>query len=988
MRFSSLVVIVMSLLSLSCGGSRTVLEMPDPIPPPPEEFPEMSFTITGELPSWIDSVRSSMSLEQKVGQMVMPHAYGHYFGTDSDEYERLERLVRELHVGGLVMFQGEVLSQAVLLNRLQAVAKVPLLISSDFERGAAMRLRRATYFPDAMAIGATRNMEYAYRVGRAIAREARAIGVHQNFAPVADINNNQDNPVINTRAFGEDPKLVADMVDAFVRGTNEGGVISTAKHFPGHGDTGVDSHLELPVLPFGRDRLDSVELSTFRRAIESGVMSVMMAHLAIPAMESGKTIPASLSSAAITDVLKGELGFRGLVVTDAMDMLGVVRGFSTAEAAVRAVSAGIDVLLMPTNPEVAINAITTAVRRGQIPEDRINEAVTKILMAKQWLLLDENRFVDVYRLGEVVASREHRQLARDVARDAITVVRNEGKLLPLNKLGRKRVVSVVISDTDDNRTEIHRPGSPWPNEPVGAYFTHQFRRRHRSMETYRLGPSSSLADIDSVINRMRRADVVIIPLYVKVRTSTGKIGIPERLQPFVQKAAVLTNPTVVISYGNPYLVGSFPKAQALVCAYADAEVMVEASVEALFGEIQVKGRLPVTIPGLFPYGSGVTLAHDALREDSPAAAGFERARLRAVDRVIKDAIRDSVFPGAQVAIVKDGVLALNRAYGTHTYELASRDVSPETIYDLASLTKVIATTTAVMKLHDEGKLSLDDQVAKYVPQFSTSPKSRITLRHLLTHTSGLPPFRQLWKLASSAEAALDSVYATQLVAVPGDTTIYSDLGMITMGKIVEKITGMSLDAYMKQEFFEPLGMTSTTFTPLQEWWVGIAPTEVDTGWRRQLVWGTVHDENADLLGGVSGHAGLFSTATDLAVFMQMLLNGGTYRGEKYLNGETIMQFTRRQSESSTRALGWDTKSATGSSAGNLFSARSFGHTGFTGTSIWVDPDRNLAVVFLTNRVHPTRANTKIFRVRPALHDAVIDALEGAAGAAPGSSARR
>ncbi len=368
------------------------------------------------------------------------------------------------------------------------------------------------------------------------------------------------------------------------------------------------------------------------------------------------------------------------------------------------------------------------------------------------------------------------------------------------------------------------------------------------------------------------------------------------------------------------------------------------------------------------------IAYKKFRSGSPESVGFDSKKLSRVDSIITEAIRDSAFPAAQVCVVKEGVVVLNKAFGRFTYDAHSPATSLESLFDIASLTKVVATTSAVMKLYDGGKISLDDKVGKFIPQFTQGKKSEITLRHLLAHTSGLPPFRQLWKICPDAKYGIDTVFATNLVANPGDTTIYSDLGFITLGKIVEKVSGMPLDAYVVKNFFEPLGMKQTMFRPPKESRSETVPTEYDSVWRKRLVQGTVHDENAEFLGGVSGHAGLFSTAFDLATLIEMITNGGEYNGKRYLRSETVALFTKKQSQKSTRALGWDTKSLKGSMAGNLFSERSFGHSGFTGTTIWVDPQRNLFVILLTNRVYPTRANGKISRVRPAVHDAVIEAL--------------
>lgn len=965
---------------LSCSSSERLQERKredDPRaavePEPPQE--PLTFSVDAPYPSWVERTLESLTLEEKVGQMVMARAFGHYISASSDEYQRLVRLVEEMKIGGIAAFQADVYEQAVLLNKLQRLARVPLLVAADYERGLAMRVRRGTYFPDAMAIGATRNPDYAYRIGRAIAREARAIGVHQNFAPVADVNNNPANPVINTRSFGEDVNLVNRMVEGYARGLNDGGVVSTAKHFPGHGDTGVDSHIDLPLLSFDRRRLDSLELVPFKYAVEHGVMSVMVAHLDVPSIDAERGVPATLSSSLVTGVLRKEMGFQGLIVTDAMEMRGLVRGFATAEASVRAVKAGVDILLMPVDEQAAIEAVVHAVRRGEIPEERINESVTRILMVKQWLLLDEERLVDIDHIADVVGTKEHWMLAREVARNAITVVKNDGGLLPLRQYGKKKLLAVFISDVEDNRTDVNRPGQQLTNEPFSAYFSQQLRRRYGSVESVRLSSSSNQMDFDSALSKMRRADIVLLPLYVKVRSSFGSSGLPKNMTGFIQKVGEVKKPVVAMSFGNPYVLSNFSGASAMMCAYSDAEVMVEAAVEGLFGEIDVRGRLPVTIPGLFPYGSGLQFARTELRSDDPAVAGFDPEKLSAVDSLVVAAIYDSAFPAAQVTVVKDGIIAYNKSFGTYTYDRTAQSIDGSTLFDIASLTKVVGTTAAAMKLYDQQKFGLDDPVQKYLPQFTGNLKERVTIRHLLNHTSGLPPFRRLWGVTKSPAEALDSVYTTRLVATPGDTTIYSDLGMILLGKVVETLSGMQLDSYLRQEFYDPLKMINTTFKPSRAIWPQVAPTELDTVWRGELVQGRVHDENAAALGGVAGHAGLFSTASDLSIFMQMLMNKGTYGGTRYLSDTTVSLFTRRQSTTSTRALGWDTKSATNSSAGDVFSSSSFGHLGFTGTSIWADPERKLFVVFLTNRVHPTRANGKIFKIRPVLHDAVINALK-------------
>ena len=954
--------------------------------------------------SWVDTTLASMTLEEKVGQLIMARTFGHYLSRESDEYERLIGLVERQKIGGLVVFQGDVYEVAVMVNDLQSRSRIPLLVAADFERGVAMRIRRATYFPDAMAIGATRDTGLAYRIAKAIAEEARAIGVHQNLAPVADVNNNPSNPVINTRSFGEEPELVAEMVDAFVRGTNDGGAISTVKHFPGHGDTGIDSHLDLPILPFDRLRLDSVEFVSFKRAIASGVGSVMVAHLETPAIETSPGLPASLSPATVSGVLQSELGFSGLVVTDAMEMRGILKAYSIGESALMALKAGVDVILIPSDEAVAAEAIVTAIRKGELSEERIDRSVRKILEIKHKLALQEERRVDIGGIADRVATDKHLQLAKEAARHAITLVRNVGEVIPLRPVydpvgswtssretrgaGKQRIALITIGDSEDSRTDVHRAANQLTNEPFGAYFVSQFRQRAGSVESFRLSPASNTMHLDSIMIRVGQKDLLVIALYAKMRSGSGKTGLPENLEVLVKKLSETGKPAVVVSFGNPYLIDLFPQAASLLCAYSDAEIMVEAAVEGLFGEIDLDGKLPVTIPGLSGFGDGIVLAQSSLRRDQPAAVGFNPDLLQRVDTLISSAVEDSVFPGAQLAIVRNGALVYNKSFGGLTYDKDARPVNGATLFDLASLTKVVATTTAIMKLYDTGVVALDDPASKFIPQLSDGKKAQITIRHLLEHRAGLPASIPLYRICTTPAQALDSVYTVRLVASPGDTTIYSDLGMIILGRIVETITGLPLDEYVQREFFRPLHLGNTMFKPPASISLRCAPTELDTIWRRRLIQGAVHDENADLLGGVAGHAGLFSNASDLAVFMQMIINGGTYAGARYLGQKTVREFTGWQPGGGPRALGWDLKSERGSSAGSMFSASAFGHTGYTGTSLWVDPDRNLAIIFLTNRVHPSRMNNRIHGVRQALHDTIARALVDVPGSGNPPRTRR
>ncbi len=922
---------------------------------------------------WVEETLSKLTLEERISQMVMSRVYGYYFSVGSEQYQLMHHLVKEHKVGGLIFFQGDVYETAEMINRCQEWADVPLLIASDFEWGAAMRIRRATRFPEAMAVGATRDTILAYEMGRVIGEEAKAMGVRQDFAPDADVNVNPSNPVINTRSFGEDPYLVAAMGSAFTSGIQSTGVLATAKHFPGHGDTGVDSHIDLPSVNVSSGRLDSVELAPFKAMIQRGISSVMVAHLTVPAIDSTKGLPSTLSKPIITNLLKEKLGFDGLVVTDALDMGAVVKAFGSDSTAVKAVQAGADILLVLPNEDSGIEALVHAVESGSVPRSRIDYSVRKILGYKYDLGLQSNRFSDLKNIREVVASPEHLSVAKNIARKSITVLKNDS-VLPITK-ATKKLLNLVFVDAESYRTEINRNGNPWPNEPVGNYLTAQLKKRINNVEQILIDPSSNKLIFDTILTRAKKADEILLPIFSKAKSGSGMFGEGSEMRELLDSLTALKKPVIVVAMGSPFVLSDIPRADAYLCTYSDCEISTEALVEALFGEITTSGKLPITISEEFNFGKGIELTQSVLRRDKPESVGFNADSIALVDTVINKAIRDSAFPGAEIAVVRNGALVYSKSYGHQTYSHDSPEISNQTMYDIASLTKVVATTSAVMKLYDEHKLFLDDLVTKYIPEFDNHGKGKITLRNLLLHNAGLPAFKRLFMTCKSPKEVLDSVYQTELIYQPGDSSVYSDFGFITLGKIVEKITGIRLDDYVEETFFKPLGMTKTMYMPAESLWTTIAPTEYDSLFRKKLIQGVVHDENAYSLNGVSGHAGLFSTASDLSIFMYMLMNNGSYNGQQFINPETIKLFTTKQETKYTRGLGWDTKTVNGySTAGTLFSEKSFGHTGFTGTSIWCDPARNLSVIFLTNRVYPTRANGKISGVRPAVHDAVVRAL--------------
>lgn len=913
---------------------------------------------------WVETVLQRMTLREKAAQLFVIWTRAGYLQNEGDQWLENLRYARDVGVGGFYFSHGTAYAFAQNANALQREAKIPLLMSADFEWGAGMRIREATSFPKAMALGATRDTNLAYAMGKAVALEARALGIHQNYSPVVDINNNPKNPVINTRSFGEHPELVTQFARAFIRGTQEANVIATVKHFPGHGDTELDTHLDLPTLRYSRSRFDSVELMPFRDAIANGVKSIMVAHIHTLAFEGEDSIPSTASVNVTTTLLKDSLKFQGLIVTDALAMKGISKLFPPGEAAKRSFLAGADILLMSPNTDEAIDSIVAVVQRGEASLERLNYSVRKILQYKQWCGLDQERirFANMDAISSVVSNGRHASLSREIARKSITILGNNSGILPLQNFNGKKIVDIVFSDNED---------------PYEADELHDELAKRRTMELIRIDPRSNQQEYDEALKKVKAADIIFCQFMFYTRSEAMTGVLPQKIVEMMNVIASLKKPVIGVTIGNPYVVMDLPKLETYVMTYSQNQSSIQAAAEVIFGEQPAFGKLPISIPGRFAYGEGVTTKTIVLREGTACDVGKNDDSLAMVDAVVEQAIKDSAFPGAVLLAVKQGVIVHHKAYGRMTFDPSSEKMKQNTIFDMASVTKVIATTSAVMKMTEEKKISLSDRIVKYFPAFGQNGKDQITIGNLMVHNSGLPAWKRFYDYCSTPECVLDSIFASSLVFNTGDSTVYSDLGLITVGKIIEQVTGTTLAKYVDSVFFKPLKMESTLFNPPAEWRKRIAPTEVDSFWKKTYtpVRGRVHDENAATLGGISGHAGLFSTASDLAKLLQMELNYGMYGGRRYLDSATIALFTSRQSENSTRAIGWDTRSAGRSFSGTLASSRTFQHTGFTGTSVVVDPENNIIVVFLTNRVYPTRNNLKILRVRPMVHDAIFRALK-------------
>jgi beta-N-acetylhexosaminidase len=925
---------------------------------------------------WVDGTLRKMTVDEKIGQLLFTTYHGTFTATDSPAYQQMMHDVSDLHAGGFILVtrstqlgieKSQAYPTAVLNNQLQSKSKLPLLIGADFERGSAMRLDEGTSFPTQMAIAAGGDPRDAYTMGKITALEARQAGVHWIYAPVADVNNNPGNPIINTRSFGEDATRVSEFVSAYVRGVEEDGGLATAKHFPGHGDTAADSHIDLPVIRADRQRLDSLELVPFRAAIAAGAGSVMTGHLNVPALEPDPNTPATLSSNILTGVLRKELGFRGLVVTDAMDMGGITVRFAPGEAAVRAVLAGTDCLLMPPVPDASFEALQHAVKSGRISRERLDASVRRILEAKARLGLNKSRLVDVNGINAHFAQTAWQKEAQEISDRGITLLRDTPHRLPLD--GTKPSRALLLA--------FYADPEPTPGEDLER----ELRSRFDSVTTiradtrFRDAANIKLPSPDSY-------DVAILALFVRVSDRKGNVDVPSEQAALAEQVYQSGKPVITLAFGSPYLIERFPQAETWLGAFGISDVAQISMARALFGEIPVRGHLPVTVPGVqLKAGFGIEVPADPMKLQ-PMDVRSEGQLQPAFD-VIEAAIKDKAFPGATLAVGYRGKVSLH-AFGKQTYEAKSPNIAIDTMYDIASLTKVVTTTTIVAKLAEGDfpvRLDLDANVERYLPEWANGPqpewRHRVTVRHLLTHTSGLPPFKEYWRTSKSKQDTLDKIFVEPLDYEPGTKEVYSDLGIILMAEIIERLTGQKLDTLAREYIFLPLTMSNSMFKPPKKLWPEIAPTEIDNQYRHRLIQGEVHDENAAAIGGVSGHAGVFSTAPDLAAFCQMLLNGGVYAHQRILRRATISEFTEPQQLSGgTRTLGWAVPTEGGSS-GHFMGPHTFGHTGFTGTSIWIDPDRQLFVVFLTNRVYPTRENQKLAKVRPALHDVVMESLGSA-----------
>ncbi len=926
-----------------------------------------------------------LSLDKKIAQMIMFRLKGDITNETTFEYKQFHRWINELGIGGAVVYGGGLEETFNRIQIAQSWSEIPLFIAADYERGLGQWYDGATLFPTNMAVAATGRNILAYEQGIITAKEAKAFGVNMIFAPVMDVNNNPDNPIINFRSYGDDPRMVSIFGNSFIRGVQDQNIYACVKHFPGHGNTATDSHTRLPIIPGNKRDFSKIELPPFKSSVKNGVKMVMTAHVIIPGIDRSKK-PATLSSVITNGLLRKKLKFDGLIVTDAMEM-GALNNIKSSEACVRAVEAGADIILLPLDVDSTINAIKEAVLTGRISEERINESVKRIWSAKDDLnLLSDKGIRDWEESISIIGNSEHKKIAKKIAQLSITVVKDKDDLL--SKISDyNKIAHLAITENKNSQKYL----LPMKNRLNSSY---------PDVEEIIVTEKLNDKKINEIANKLTDIDLAFISVVVRIRMNKGIATIDPSYADLLKTLHGRGVPFIVTSFGSPYL-PNYDYVDTYIAAYGYGSVLVEAAANALLTNIDITGRLPVDLDKKLIRGS----QNLVYRDDSK----LENIDVSYSLSVIDSAIEAKIFPGAQVFISQHGETLVSKGFGYHTYH-KSKEVSTETIFDLASITKVVSATPIVMKLVENEELSLEQPINDFFPGFYKFGKDTIKIRHLLIHESGLSAYHRYF-LESKYKGRgdiLDNIINRRLTYKPGTEYKYSDLGMILLGTILERIGGNNLHALGKSWFFTPLGMNNTFYNPPANQWKNIPPTErtvipigtSNDSFRRKIAnistklfgpmkslsydifprktaHGYVHDENANLLGGVSAHAGLFSNAEDLGKYGQMLLNDGMVGDKKIIDKDLLSLFTKRQStvDEANRGYGWDRPDRDGSSsAGDYFSDKTFGHLGYTGTSFWIDPEQELVVVLLTNRVYPTRKNLGIKQVRRKFHNTLIKSI--------------
>lgn len=969
--------------------------------------------------NWVDSVFRSLSEEQKIAQLLMVAAYPRQ---NESHYKEVEELISKYNIGGIIFFRGNPYTQAELTNRFQKAAKTPLLIAIDGEWGLAMRIDSTIQYPRQMMLGAIQDDKLIYEMGAHIAMQLKRIGVHINFAPVADINNNSENPVINSRSFGEERYNVTRKSIHYMMGMQDNKIIAVAKHFPGHGDTDTDSHLKLPVISHDRQRLDSIELFSFKEMIKSGVGGVMIAHLNVPAIDSTPNIATTLSKLTVDSLLKEQLGFKGLVITDAMNMGGITEHFKPVEANTMAVLAGNDIILMPAEVERTINSIQKEIKKGTISIEEIDSRCKKIIAAKYWVGLNNYCPVDLTNLTKDLNKAEYRLFNQKLIENSVTVLENKNEIIPLKNMDTLKIASIVFGDGKDNEFD-------------------RMLNNYVAVKKFFINKNADFQEYLNLHNKLKDYNLIIIGLFGSDMRSNSRYGIAPGAISFTD-SIVKTKNVIVDVFANPYSLSMFENleyAAGLIVSYENNELTHRISPQIIFGAEAANGKIPVTVNHKYNLRTGLTTAKlNRLKYSIPLEAGINEDKLYKIDSIAINAISEMATPGCQVLAARNGIVFYMQSFGYHEYK-SRLPVKNTDLYDIASVTKITAAIPALMKLYESDELNINEKISHYIPYLDTTNKCDITLKDILLHQSRLKPWIPFYlntiepiypgqELSNSKisdiyslkieknffvnknlkfrdsclstrqspdfhiqiadnlflnKSYVDTIY--KLIAVSElngkEGYRYSDLGYYWFYRIIENTTKKRFEDYLDSVFYKSLGASSVCFNPVKKYCLEeINPTENDLVFRRQLIHGYVHDMGAAMMGGVSGHAGLFSNANDLAKIMQVYLNKGEYGNVRYFKKSTVEMFTScRDCNKNRRGLGFDKPEPDKrkiNPVSDKASLSSFGHSGFTGTMAWADPEQELVYVFLSNRVYPDAVNNKLteLNVRTKIQDVLYESI--------------
>lgn len=934
---------------------------------------------------WVDRTYASMSLKERVGQLYMVQVMSNQ---NLETKNKLVNLIKEHHIGGLIYSNGGPNRQAQLNNELQALSKLPLLIGMDAEWGLSMRLDSTYAFPWNMTLGAIKDHKLVEQAGKQIGEHCKRLGVHFNFAPVVDINTNPKNPIIGNRSFGEDRDNVTLKASAFMKGMQSAGVLANAKHFPGHGDTDQDSHLTLPSVSFSQKRIDSIELYPYKKLIKEGLSSVMVAHLNVPSLEPSG-FPSSLSKHIVTNILKHDLGFEGLIFTDALTMKGAADFKEVGDIDLAAFHAGNDVMLMSEDVGVGITKIIDAYNEGGISEDRLAYSVKKILQAKYKVGLHNYEPIGLYNLAKDLNRQIDDTLYEELLENAITVLKNKKDLVPFRQLETKSIAYVKLGDHS------------------GAAFFNELKKYDKVHEVHD-------NNLDGLLKKLEVYNTVIIGFH---RSNDN----PWKSSDFTDDELVwlyeiAKNHNVVLDiFVKPYALLDLKKIEnieTIIVSYQNSSIAQKKSAQLIFGAIPSKGVLPVSIGENFKAGEGIfNSSINRLAYTVPERVGMNTIKLNKIDSVAQYAVDEKMTPGIQLLVARKGKVIYNKNFGKHTYE-GDEKVEFNDVYDVASLTKILATLPLFMELEEQGIVTLDTKLSNVLPDYKNSNKKNITFKSMLSHYARLRPWEPFYyhtldsvtkhpspkyyrkerskdfDIEVSENLYLRSGYQDSIQSIIRDSELldrlryrYSDFPYYILKKYIETHYDKGLDELVQDHFYESLGANYSTYNPHRiisnE---NIVPTEVDTYYRYGEVHGYVHDMGAAMQNGVGGHAGIFSNANDVAKIMQMYLQKGYYGGKRYFKPETIDKFNTCYycDNNNRRGIGFDKPQLgdAGPTCGCI-SMTSFGHSGFTGTYAWADPEEEIIYVFLANRTYPNAGKNRLLKenIRTEIQRLIYEAIE-------------